>query len=568
MKNFAFEGIWLVSRRDRRARAIQFHPSKNLILGRNHTGKSSLIRCLFVTLGAQPQGRSTRWDPHCVSVVQFSVNRKKFLALHQSGSRALFDDQHSLIASAGSHLKWSREFSRAVGFNLSIVDKRSETVEGDPRFFFIPYYINQDTNWQSGWNTFAGMQQYNSPYQAVIDYFSGIKPPRFYELSPKRAQINSQVDVIKRDVQSLERARERFSKSMPSGPKVESTHFEEEIAELTDEVNELNKKQEQLRTVAIRQQELIARIHNQGKLADEALRVYDRDYTFLQEEACETLTCPVCGAEHSQPFVEFLSYAEDARVLRELVSRLQDDLVVVSGKHKKTLNELESLESHYQRVASILDKRRGDPKFQDVVNSLGAENACEAFREENAVLRRSLNQLLLELTQLDEALKALLSPKRSKDILGFFRESYKSALFQLNVMDVDANKARLSTRPNVSGSGGPRAILAYYSALWRTFRWEYGSFSVPLVIDAPNQQGQDDINLPTVLKFVANSLPCGSQIIVGSETDAGEKFDFALSLEEPYKLLREEEYGEVSDHIEPLMYAMREDLRVSSSELF
>jgi hypothetical protein len=76
------------------------------------------------------------------------------------------------------------------------------------------------------------------------------------------------------------------------------------------------------------------------------------------------------------------------------------------------------------------------------------------------------------------------------------------------------------------------------------------------VIDSPNQQGQDDINLPKVLQFLANDLPVGAQVIVSTEMEADNKFAQTIELTDPYKLLREDEFPEVASSIEPMLSAM------------
>ena len=106
MRNFLFENIWMLSRRDRRARRVEFHENKNLIWGRNHTGKSSLVKTMFLTLGAKPQGNLTQWDEHTVSLVGFRVDNRRFQALHSSGIRALFENGVLLVATS-EHSEWS-----------------------------------------------------------------------------------------------------------------------------------------------------------------------------------------------------------------------------------------------------------------------------------------------------------------------------------------------------------------------------------------------------------------------------------------------------------------------------
>ncbi|MFH0783303.1 MAG: hypothetical protein V2B20_15320 [Pseudomonadota bacterium] len=562
MKNFLFENIWLLSYKDQRARAIQFHRHKNLVVGRNHTGKSSLIKTLFRTLGAKPQGVLEQWDDNTISVVEFLIEQRRYRAIHQRGHRALFNDLGDLLIAASNHEEWTDAFAEAVGFNLVLTGKNSETVPADPRCFFLPFYINQDGSWQAKWDTFTGLQQYRAPIGAILEYFSGIKPPEYYELDSKRIKSQKALEDLQKEQRFLEKARERFGRSMSlSGPKVQPDNFVNEIVRLTAEVTELNRQQEQLRDKAVREQEVLSNIKLQIHLAVDALATYESDLSYLRNEPREKLTCPTCGAEHAESFLELLNYAEDARVLRELVARLSGDASKASEKYRETQTQLRELESNYRRVTEILDIRRGELRFGDVVNSMGAESAFNAFEVESAVLKQDIDQRLGEIETLTSQLKKLTNAKRSKEILKNFREAYASALISLNLPPIETSKLRLTSRPDLSGSGGPRSILAYYGALWRTCLGQYASFSIPLVIDSPNQQGQDDINLPKVLKYIANNLPPGTQIIVGTEMETNHIFDKKIVCDQPYKFLQDNEFAEVAEIIEPLAKMMYDKLQ-------
>ncbi|RWX59519.1 hypothetical protein EN780_34270 [Mesorhizobium sp. M4B.F.Ca.ET.089.01.1.1] len=98
--------------------------------------------------------------------------------------------------------------------------------------------------------------------------------------------------------------------------------------------------------------------------------------------------------------------------------------------------------------------------------------------------------------------------------------------------------------------------MAYYAALWRTSLGTHGSFSVPLVIDAPQQQGQDATNLPKIIQFIANDLPKDAQIVLGIETKTEEHFDNVIELNDPYHLLQPDEYEPVQQLIDPFLKSM------------
>ncbi|PHM20487.1 MAG: hypothetical protein CK604_06060 [Curvibacter sp. PD_MW3] len=557
MRSFLFEDIWILSRKDKRARIVDFNPGKNLILGRNHTGKSSLIKSLFTTLGATPSGKLQGWNEDTITKVGFSVDGIRYAALHQAGTRALFDAEGQTLTVAQNQSAWSEAFAAATGFNLPLIDKNSKTVLADPRCFFMPFYINQDGSWMAEWDTFTGIQQYKAPILSILEYFTGIKPPEYYAAKAKRDAEQVIIEELRREKASLEKARERVSKSLSmSGPKVDPKNFETEIAQLTTEINELNQKQEILRDQAVKERELLSSIRLQNRLAEEALKVYESDAEFIRSEPRDAIVCPVCNAEHENSFLDLLTYAEDARSLRDITVRLRRDSIEVEARLAKTQGQIDELAAHYRKVSELLGTRRGEMQFTQVVDSLGAERAFSAFEQERAVLEKELGERLLTQERLSEGMEKLTDRARSKDILKTFREAFSSALIALNLPANDTSKARLNSRPNVSGSGGPRSVLAYYAALWAACYGQMGSFQVPLVVDSPNQQGQDDINLPKIIQFICERLPQRAQLILGSEIDTEHDFDQKHELSDQYRLLNSASFDDVEKVLGPMATLM------------
>lgn len=558
MKSFRFENIWLLSHRDRKARHVNFHPRKNLLRGRNHTGKTSLIRSLFETLGARPQGKLEAWDDNTASLLEFSVDGRHFFALHQNGRRALFNANREMIVATSKFGEWSQTFCEVTGFNLVFTDKKeSEVQPADPACFFLPFYVNQDGSWQSDWNTFGGLKRFNSPHSAILEYFTGVCPPEYYRARAEKGQESKVLEEHRREYKLLQRAIDRFSSTMPlSGPKVSAENFADEIALLTKEVNELNQRQEVLRSAAVREQDLLSSLEQQIRLADDALAAYDIDAKYLRTGGAEPLICPTCNAEHTKSFLDLLNFAEDARVLRVLAGRLRDDANQVRHRCGTALAELSTLNENYQRISKLLDTRKGELKFQDVVDSMGAERAFAAFEADRKQLQDAIDKALGAVDALDEKMKTLRNAKRTRAILEEFRYYYVTGRVALQLPSIDASKMKLTGRPDLSGSGGPRSILAYYAALWRTCQGPTGTYDVPIVIDSPNQQAQDDINLPAVLQFIATELPEEMQLIVGLETPTDFPFDKELHLDIQYSVLREDEWAEANRIVEPLLEKM------------
>lgn len=560
MRTFKFESISLLSRREQAGLVVTFDSGKNLILGQNHTGKSSLIRALYETLGASPQGTLEEWDENMISVVSFRVDTESYRAIRKCKNRAIFNEDGDLLVATNDHQVWSDAFANLTGFNLVLGDEGDVAVPADPSCFFLPFYINQDGSWQSSWNTFRRVHHYRSYQASILEYFCGIRPPEYYSLRAEKDLRSRDLEELRRDCASLERALQRFNRTLPlAGLKIVPDHFEREIAKLTEEATNLNAQQEVMREKIVRERELYDSLQRQIHLAAAALTAYDSDMKFLLNGRGR-LICPVCTAEHTDPFYDLLTYAEDARVLRELVVRLRQDAEAVQRRCCRTQAKLDDLVASYGRISRILNTRRGDMVFRDVVDSLGAESAFAAFADEEQHIKRNISDLAGQVGLLDLDMSRLNHPKRAKEIRKRFRSYYAEARQALRLRPVNTEHIGLTSRPDSSGSGGPRAILAYYSAIWNVCHDGYGAFSVPLVIDSPNQQGQDDINLPAMLQFIANGLPHSAQLIVGSEHSTQCHFDKTIRIDIPHRLLRQSEHSSVRSTVDPLEQTMVDHL--------
>ena len=88
----------LLSQKERAGRKISFDPRTTLILGENDTGKSSLIKAIYATFGADPAVVHPSWKSLGVaSLVEFDVDDVPYRLLRSSNIFALFDHNGSKL---------------------------------------------------------------------------------------------------------------------------------------------------------------------------------------------------------------------------------------------------------------------------------------------------------------------------------------------------------------------------------------------------------------------------------------------------------------------------------------
>jgi hypothetical protein len=563
MKSLRFKSLQLLSEREKKGRSIGFHPNKNLIFGLNHVGKSTVTKQTFEALGASPVGKLQGWDNSAIALLTATLDEDEYHFLRQNSHRAVFNSQGELIASTATGGEWTKVFAQIMEFNLVLSDKNERTSQADAACMFLPFYINQDGGWSGIWRAFNGLSRFRSPATAIVEYFTQVVPPQFYVAKAESESEQRKITEIEADLRILNRTRERLSGSLDlAGPQVSAEGFEVEIKEITRQLTTLNAQQEALRAEAVTLQESLALVDHQIALTTAALKKFGDDFGYLSKPKREELICPTCGAHHEETFLSVLNFAEDARKLSDMLIRLQESRALHERRLAACVSDRRELAARYGDLQAVLEVRRGELKFSDVVRSMGSGAAFVAFDQEDRALEESRNKHLIEKHKQDQSMKAFRSAKRRKKIRQAFQEEYRMARIKLNLPSRDISKMNVSSRPDISGSGGPREVLAYYAALWRVSRSaDFGiPFSLPIVVDCPAQSGQDPVNLPAILHFISTGLPADAQVLLTYELDVEEKFDQRIPLDVAYSVLLESEYDEVAGSVLPKMEMMNKAL--------
>lgn len=563
MKSLQFKSLRLLSEQERKGRAVTFHPRRNLIFGMNHVGKSSIVRQLFETLGATPTGRALGWNPATVALLTVSIDGEDFMILRRLTDRALFRANGELMFCASRLSDWVTFFGALMDFNLVLNDKADRTTQADTACMFLPFYINQDGGWLGLWHAFKGLQRFSKPTRAILEYFAQVVPPAYYVA--KAAHENEQValNVVEAEIRILERTRERMTQSLTlAGPQLSAEGFEAEIEQITRLLTTLNARQEVLRQEVVDLKDSLASTNREIALATETLEGYEQDFRFLSRPSRDRLICPTCGAQHEESFLAVLTFADDARALADMLIRLQETRARLLTRIERSSADRDALSEQYAELQAVLERKRGDLKFDDVVKSMGSGVALTAFDKEDRDLEQTRNAHVTRLHELTQDMRAQRSATRRRQINALFREHYRRARTLLNLDARDVSRVQVVSRPDISGSAGPREVLAYYAALWwvsRTPEFE-SPFSLPLIVDCPAQSGQDAVNLPAMIRFISTGLPPDAQVLMTYEADVPDQFDHRINPTVAYSLLDETEYEENAEVVVPLLNAMTQAL--------
>ena len=136
-------------------------------------------------------------------------------------------------------------------------------------------------------------------------------------------------------------------------------------------------------------------------------------------------------------------------------------------------------------------------------------------------------------------------------ILKQYEQVFRQNASVLNVHGLSENVfTRIDAKIEETGSDQPRAVLAYQFSVLDAIARKSDATFCPIVIDAPNQQEQDQENLKRILQFIPQCCPEGSQLVLGLVDDAGFQFDGkTIELKDKFSLLDQEAYLEAAEEI-------------------
>lgn len=554
MKKLIFREILILSHREKRAKKVKFHPERTLIFGRNDTGKSSLIKSLFITFGATPAKINPRWkELSPISMVKFTVDNIEYTILRDGKMFGVFNMDNKLIKCFDSITKGLAPFlADLLNFKLKLIDKNGESITPTPAFIFLPFYVDQDVSWTANWNAFGGLQQFRKPRDPAILYHIGIRPNEYYDTKAEIGRFEE--EIIKLDEEK--KVTSNILRNLKE--KISGTEFNMDIEEFKEEVKELLVECESLKKIEEKHKDKLVIYHNkkiviesQMEIAEGALKEAERDYLYAVNSLNHTVECPTCGAGYENSFSERFEIAQDSDRCKELIHELWGELQVVQLEIEKENNFLTKTIVEIEKIENILRSKKGEIVFRDVIENAGRNELKNIFDNKISDLTTSISENANYQKELQGKLRSLENKERKDEIQSLYRVKVSRYLRELEVFSLpESAYSSVTSKINDTGSSLPRALTAYYFSIFETIHKYSTSVYCPLVVDSPNQQAQDPLHIERILEFIKNNQPRNTQLILGLEELYGMDFDCpVIELNEKYHLLQENMFEEVKDEM-------------------
>lgn len=575
MRSLQFNALWMLSESARRAREILFHPKANALIGTNHTGKSTVVRHLFSVFGCVTRTLGDEWDSDAAIAVEFSIDGSSYTILNQGDVHTLFDRSRRVLWATANQGELRDLVCDLLGFSLPLTSNpHGEVRRARPPFFFVPFFIDQDGSWDSDWRTFQRLREFRQWERPTLDLALGIRPPAFWALSSELQEKRRSLDEIANEQRVISSARERLGEKFPRQPWFrDAITFRRELKQLEEQAAELAIEQDTARNRSTEAAAARDSLFAQLRLLDGALNAHAEDMQFLDgAEIGEDIICPTCGTPHEHSFHERLNLEAEADELRQLRLTLAVKAKAAEKEHARIVESLPDLDAKAAKIDALLNTQRGKLRLREIVDRAGIERAFATLDEQKSALDAKRGETSRQIEELEARLGALDNTERAKLIREFFNERYSEYATQLEVpQSRRTRRGELRVKPQQGGSGGPRAVLAYYFAIAHT-ACKYSPALIPsLVIDSPHQKAQDEINRPLVTEFIFRNRPPSQQLIVCLEEPLPASVQLGdegktIPLSVKYGLLNDNEFQHVADLLRPLMESSIEHLRSQVGE--
>ena len=557
MKNLRFEMLELLSTTERKGRAIKFHPRLTVIIGENDVGKSSVIKSLYWAFGA-PVKMHPEWLKAKVKArVSFTIDGERFSIVRDSTAFGLFDGNGDLLITTRSVTSELGPFlAKMLDFGLVLPNKAGGTETPPPAYIFMPFYIDQDSGWKQSLESFEIRGQYKNPRKAVIEFHSGIRPNRYYELQARKTVARLEIAELGRDRQVLEKAVAKLNLQ----PAFTGTEFTE--LEHRESVDRLLVELRDLRAARLKNAAELANLVDERELVTEQMRIarfsmeeLGKDYTYASRAEAE-IFCPTCGTVHNNDFAHKFSILDDREACAQFLRDQYDRLVDLRKRAEKAEASLHSTDSLIEKLSGTLAEKEGDLTLKEVIENASANMARGLFDLQLEDIRLAVDRKAGEVVEIDSEVKKLDNKKRRKEIETYYARLMSSFLRTLNVRKIDFDSAsKIVRKVNDTGSDQPRAVLAYHLALMQTVFQYSSALTAPMIIDSPNQQDQDATNVAAMIALIISSRPEDGQTILGTVRlhDQGVKDGEVIELVDEFSALSADQYGAILQTMNPFL---------------
>lgn len=551
MKEVYFKSLMIADLQNRTASVQLFEKGLNVVTSAdNHVGKSSLLKSLYYTLGAEVDYDSV-WDKQSkLYIATLAVGEKEYRVARFLKRFAVFEGEKLLKITDSVTKELAPLLGEIFDFSVYLPRKDTGKVEmAPPVFTFMPYYIDQDKGWSGLYNSFAAIEQYKSADRIKSLYYHlNIYTKGTVELMAERDRLKEHLEALAIESDRLNTILAALREETGNLPPADT------VSELEAHLDAPKKRIEQLVTQ-------IGATRNEIQSLETALRQHQYNLRIITEyvstkdviekdDIHKRHICPNCGYIFDEEIFDLVR--ANYGIMNENYMCQQIQLLMDSVSDKLNLSK--------ERYVSLRQQlREEESAFQAEKNEFDIYIRQRGLSASVCRFQKQLDEAAVETQEVDQQIRAITKELRKLPNREEVEEEYIECV-RLNIMTLDAwdptydGTIRLLKPIKAQGTLENKIILAQFVALFQTMEYfKTGTTRFSFVVDSPRAKEASTASSKDILKMIAQMkmLP---QIILATidysefesemETPAN-----VIILSEKRKLLNSNDFVENQEYI-------------------
>ena len=526
MKRLILKKLIVLSQSESRSLEVNFSSGLNIILGGNKTGKSSIIKSIFTAFGCECNKVEDSWKQIISSyIISFQYGEDSFLVLREQRHFRFYqiiDKKHVCLVDTDHFHEYSDKLMSVLDIKMPCVNaKTGASFNITPPLLFRFQYIDQDVGWQKIAQPFQRVGYIKDWKGNTNKYVCGYLDNAFYEVKAEKEQHEHKMAEEK---EKHHHNQQFISKIMTM---IDIEDFHQSPEQTSEELEKLVVKEEGLRQLQFSQKTRLASLENSIFVAKQKLHLAEKshletendiDYAMKQPDI---LLCPTCGNNYCNDIVAQLDISSDHAMAEKLIHELKEELSALEKVYSEAKAEYLDTSDSVKHLKKCLNEGNRRISYANYYKSTGKQELHASCKEELSLQENSIRDIHVECVTLDGRMKEMKSRKRSKEIRENIEEYCRTVA---DIISVPKNFIKLTDfvqKLDKSGSDMPKLVYMYQTALYLYNLKRCESPFNFFVVDTPNQQGQDAVNLGKIYSSIKLFLPNDGQVILGTERETG-----------------------------------------------
>lgn len=561
MKRLTIKKLIVISQSESRSLEVPFENGLNIILGGNKTGKSSIIKSIFTTLGCECKSIEADWKKLISSYLLFFNYGEKQLCIVRQGKKfQIFeysDHAYACVIETEAFHEYSNCLMDILEINMPCISKDGKQFNVTPPLLFRFQYIDQDDGWNKIADSFSNVAYVKDWKPNTNKYVCGYLDDAYYKLQAKKAEQTLIKDDKKKELNYNQNFVSRISSTLTQIEDMQS------VDEVTTNIESLLAKSEELRKMQfsynaemnVLENDIYVNHHKLHTVEHNLVETKkDIEYAMSQDDE---LVCPICGTIYANGLDEQLNITSDYAHCEKLIEELKNSISVSTGKLEELKEKYRTVSLEIQSIEQQIQNSQDLLSYSSFYKNKGQYEIYESCKGQLDAIQKEIDSYVSKIALIDDKINEQKSKERSQNIREDIENYCRILADAINLPKTFIQLRDFVQVINRTGSETPRLVYMYQSALYLyNLSRAYSPFNF-YVVDTPNQQGQDTDNLESIFKSLELFLSDEGQVIVGTERETGmeEKANNVIKLTEKRRCLNNINYNKHIELLEKLQKA-------------